>query len=159
MRICLALSLVVLSWPVFAACDEEDQQTTTPAEGVERNEASAIKTAVLGVSCPEPNSIRCDTVRLSVTLREPAEHVRATIDGRAFPLELGECLSPQGGRNFCGPLHDAGLKGEGELAVNARRGRWIGHPPVRPEVRLTIRDPSGVVTNERFRTQLRAGFG
>jgi hypothetical protein len=155
LRLAVAATMSAL---VLGACDEQEEPTapTTDRAG---EQAAAIRSVFLGVSCPEPNSIRCDTVRLSVSLREPAEAVRASIAGRSFPLELGECLAPQGGRNFCGALHPAGLKGEGELAVNADDGRWIGNPPVRPEVLLIVRDRAGVVSTQRLRTQLRAGFG
>ena len=158
MPLCFAIFAVLISL-LLAACEEEDQAREPSTEHLERESAPAINRVYLGVSCPEPNSIRCDTVRLSVSLHEPAQSVRASIGGRSFPLELGGCLPPQGGRNFCGPLHPAGLSGKGQLGVDAVGGRWIGNPPVRPRVLLTIRDRDGDVVTRGVRTQLRAGFG
>lgn len=119
----------------------------------------------MGVACPQPNSVKCDTVKLSGALTQPARQVTGSIGGRAFPLRLGECLAPQHGRNFCGTLHPAGLiQGDGPLRVHAGRDNlWFGegnsHKPVVAPVTVTIHRPDGSTETVTERIRLNAGFG
>jgi hypothetical protein len=110
----------------------------------------------LGVSCREPNSIRCDRVGLAVWLRRPADSVRAAIAGRRFRLDDPDAsVAPL---MFAGFLRPAGLA-DGALRVPfTARGKWFGEGRPAARVRIWI-DARGRTMTTALSVPLHAGWG
>jgi hypothetical protein len=152
-----AIAARLASGPLPLQLARTDPRPSTPAQaGVER--------IYLGVACPRADETTCDRVGLSVSLRDPAMAIRATLDGRAFALEdpswSGPTLPDGSRRLFAGFLDPAGLN-SGALALpdSPTGGRWIGDPPVSASVHLEIERPNGTTESVEEVIDLRPGWG
>lgn len=137
------------------ACQNNDH----PRTRAKRTEAGPVERVYLGVSCDEPNAVRCDRVGLYVWLRRPARRVTAQVGGRR--LRLGKRVAPslRPGTEWQGFLKNAGLD-NGPLAVEGNaRGKWFGEPPVRARIRLTLDLNEMPSVTRSLCTPLRAGYG
>jgi hypothetical protein len=129
----------------------------TAGEQVDLAEQRApVHDVYLGVSCSEPNSIKCDRVRIAVWLEEPADELRARVAGQGVEMEVDE-REPG---FWQGAIQPAGLL-EGPLPPENRGGyRWIGKPPVSTTVRIEGRLAGGEPVSGTFEeVWLAAGWG
>ena len=113
----------------------------------------------MGVRCGVANWIGCDSVGLAVWLRHPADAVRATIAGRAFPLsqwgdERGAAI-PR--RDFDGRLWHAGITTR--IGVRSAGGYWDGSGTPSPVVEVLVEQRPGHYYVTRLRVPLMAGWG
>ncbi len=129
----------------LAACNDTETDPPRPRPTVSR--------VYMGVSCPRPNSIRCDRVGLAVWLPGRTERLAASIAGR--PLAMHRRTD-----HFEGFLRPAGLI-DGPLRVRPDRGRyyWTGRHPVSAKVRLIVRYRGGRRARRTLRVGLAAGWG
>ena len=125
----------------------------------------------MGVACPDPNTIACDRVGLSVVLRRPALAVQATIAGHTFSLDPDaphhwhriddpnpDARAPT--IAFAGYLRPAGLRARLHVIPDIDPTHWIGRNPVpAPLVRLRITQPDGPILSTHVRTRLSPGWG
>lgn len=162
----LAVAAVVAVTAWASACGEESAGESSSAAGESAAEPAPFsQRPYMGVSCPEPNSIACDRVGLSVWLREPAMRVEASIDGRQFALDdddWSEAPDTQGRRRvFAGFLQPAGLTEPGSvLHVEPEAGdHWIGQKPVSATVELDITYSEDEHVGEEVTVPLLAGWG
>jgi hypothetical protein len=116
----------------------------------------------LGVSCPGPNRIGCDTVGLAVWLAKPCRRLTAMVAGRSVSMAArrGYAGGPRG-TYFEGFLHPAGLTSKGPLHVqpDGPGGYWEGRHPVRAVVRLTAHYGDGAAASRTVWLWLHAGWG
>jgi hypothetical protein len=142
----------------LAGCGGDEARPRADSGPVTRLELE--RAPYIGVSCPEPNSIRCDTVGLAVWLRKPARRLEATIEGRALAMRSpGDLVGPRG-RGWEGYLKPAGLI-DGPLTVRPEEGRWYwtGRSPVHAVVRLTAHYRGGRKARTRVRVFVSPGWG
>lgn len=128
----------------------------------------AVAQASMGVSCPQPSSIRCDRVGLAVWLPRASTRVEASIAGRPVRMRRGRDWNDArfGKRRYRrvafyeGFLRPAGLL-DGPLRVRPDGGRyhWTGRHPVTARVRLTAHYRRGGPARRTLRVPLWAGWG
>ncbi len=143
-----------------AAEEERDGEEWIVGKDVGLDERrGVIHDIYLGLSCPEPNSTKCDRVRIAVWLEKPAEVLRARVAGEEVGIGVDDtrCREP----SYCkGSLQPAGLL-EGPLPPEERGGyRWTGEPSVSTDVRIEGRLVDGHSITEKFEdVWLAAGWG
>ncbi len=115
-----------------------------------------LRDTFLGVACSTPNSIVCDRLGASVSLRRPATLVTVTIAGRVVALDPPP---DRGDDLWSGYLRDAGLGRPGPLDVHARRGRWYGEPQPNPNVIVTVFYADGSAASASGTGFMHPGFG
>jgi hypothetical protein len=117
------------------------------------HERLAVARIYMGVSCPTPNSIRCDRVGLAVWSPERFARLEASVAGR--PLTLERKARADGLNYYEGFLAPAGLL-DGRLRVRPDGGRyhWTGRHPRAATVVLVAGDGRA-----KRRVYLAAGWG
>jgi hypothetical protein len=153
-RLLVALLLCLVTGTALGCGDEGEARAPSRPFGA----AIPVEDIYLGVSCSEPNSVRCDQVGLYVRLRRPARRVTALVAGREARLRERAAPSIQTGTHWEAFLDDAGLD-DGPLAVQANaHGRWFGVPKVRARVRLSLHFVAEPRLARTLRTVLHAGY-
>jgi hypothetical protein len=151
-------AIAVLALLALASCS--DSGTGPPRLAVGR--------VYMGVSCPRPNSIRCDRVGLAVWLPRRARHLDAWIAGRAVRMRWQSTVDAvdYGATKhrrleyYEGFLSPAGLI-DGPLHIRPDGGRyhWTGAHPRSAEVRLVGHYRGGRAARRTLSVGLPAGWG
>jgi hypothetical protein len=104
----------------------------------------------MGVSCPTPNSTRCDRVGIRVWFDELPPVVDVSVNGRPIRLTRDER-----GKWVEGYLESAGLQRE---PLNLPE-KWEGIPSVHMLVEIEAKDSGGRTRSFRDEVGLHAGWG
>jgi hypothetical protein len=131
-----------------------------PSTATVAPDAVLAREPYMGVSCPRPDTIRCDRVGLAVWLKRPARRVNATVAGRPFALDDPHWSALPGGdgrKMFAGFLQRAGVRER--LHVTPSRGEhyWGIEPPF-PVVTLRI-DYGDRIVKTTLQVRLMSGWG
>ncbi len=151
-------AVVLLAAVAAVGCGDETREARNPPA---RPEARLVleRTPYMGVSCRQPNSIRCDRVGLAVWLKRRANRVTAWIAGRRLELRSPGDFVVGRGTGWEGYLEPAGLMSDGPLRISAEGGVWEGNPPVYAPVRIRAHYGDGSTESRTLRLLLHAGWG
>jgi len=95
----------------------------------------------LGVSCRQPNSIRCGRVGIDIVLAEGARRVTAAVGDRTISLRTPGLHNGVRGKDWVGAFTDARFH-QADSPFHIREassaGFWSGYPPVYVPVRISV---------------------
>jgi hypothetical protein len=146
----LLVVLLVVGWQAGSTNVPVGRPNTPPAAPV----STAVETTsriYVGVSCPEPNSIRCGRIGIAIWPNGSVDDLKAQIGPYAASLR-------ESGDHFEGFVTANDLSAE-PFAIHASdAGRWIGDPPARVDLRVTG-SADGARIDVTFRADIAAGWG